>query len=53
MTLPIEKEITHAIFCQQIQGMNLAELKAELIRIHLLYLEEKSDWIKNFKTHQN
>jgi len=38
--LPVEKELTHAVFCQQIQHINLAELKAELERVHLLYLKE-------------
>lgn len=37
-SLPIEKQFTHLVFCQQIQNIDLDTAKQLLSELHLLYL---------------
>ena len=54
-TLPMEKQFTHMVFCQQIQNIDLEAAKQLLTDLHLLYLGQqavfsnimKSDFIGN------
>ena len=36
--LPIEKQLTHTIFCKQIENIDLDQAKQLLTELHLLYL---------------
>lgn len=53
--LPIEKQLTHTIFCKQIENISLDEAKQLLIELHLLYLrqtetmERLAKWSMEFK----
>jgi hypothetical protein len=40
--LPIEKQITHEIFCRQLESLDLVTAKALLIELHLLYLSQQA-----------
>ena len=40
--LPVEKQFTHMIFCQQIQNIDLDSAKQLLTELHLLYLGQQA-----------
>jgi hypothetical protein len=40
--LPVEKQFTHMMFCQQIQSLDLQTAKNLLIQLHLLYLGQQT-----------
>ena len=44
--LPIEKQLTHTIFCNQIQNIDLEAAKQLLIELHLLYLGQQALMVK-------
>ena len=44
--LPIEKQMTHAVFCRQIQNIDLDSAKQLLIELHLLYLGQQAMMVK-------
>jgi acyl-ACP thioesterase len=44
--LPIEKQMTHAVFCRQIQNIDLDSAKQLLIELHLLYLGQQAMFVK-------
>ena len=44
--LPPEKAFTHALFCQQIQNIDLEAAKQLLIELHLLYLGQQALMVK-------
>jgi len=39
--LPIEKQFTHMMFCQNIENIDLDTAKKLLIQLHLLYLGQQ------------
>jgi hypothetical protein len=44
--LPIEKQFTHMMFCQQIQNIDLDTAKQLLVQLHLLYLGQQAVMVK-------
>ena len=44
--LPIEKQFTHMMFCQQIQNIDLDTAKQLLVDLHKLYLGQQAVMIK-------
>ncbi len=44
--LPIEKQFTHMMFCQQIQGIDLEAAKQLLTELHMLYLGQQAVMVK-------
>ncbi len=44
--LPIEKQLTHTIFCNQIQNIDIDSAKQLLIELHLLYLGQQAVFAK-------
>jgi hypothetical protein len=44
--LPLEKQMTHAVFCKQIQNIDIDSAKQLLIELHLLYLSQQSIFVK-------
>ena len=44
--LPIEKQFTHMMFCQQIQNIDLDQAKQLLVQLHLLYLGQQAVMVK-------
>jgi hypothetical protein len=44
--LPIEKQLTHTIFCSQIQNIDLATAKQLLTELHTLYLGQQAVMVK-------
>jgi len=40
--LPIEKQFTHTMFCQQIQNIDLETAKQLLTELHALYLGQQA-----------
>ncbi len=44
--LPIEKQFTHTMFCQQIQSIDLDAAKQLLTELHMLYLGQQAVMIK-------
>jgi hypothetical protein len=44
--LPIEKQFTHMMFCQQIANIDLDAAKQLLTELHLLYLGQQSVMVK-------
>jgi len=44
--LPVEKQFTHTIFCQQIQNIDLDSAKQLLTELHMLYLGQQAVMIK-------
>ncbi len=44
--LPIEKQLTHAIFCSQIANIDLDVAKQLLTELHMLYLGQQAVMVK-------
>lgn len=44
--LPIEKQLTHIMFCQSIENIDLDTAKQLLAQLHLLYLGQQVVMIK-------
>lgn len=44
--LPIEKQFTHMMFCQQIQNIDLDSAKQLLTELHMLYLGQQAVMVK-------
>ena len=44
--LPVEKQFTHTIFCQQIQNISLDQAKQLLTELHALYLGQQAVMVK-------
>ena len=44
--LPIEKQLTHIMFCQNIENIDLNTAKELLAQLHLLYLGQQAVMIK-------
>lgn len=44
--LPVEKQLTHIIFCRQIQNIDLDSAKQLLVDLHLLYLGQQAMMVK-------
>ena len=44
--LPVEKQFTHMMFCQQIQSIDLNSAKQLLIELHMLYLGQQAVMVK-------
>lgn len=44
--LPVEKQFTHTIFCQQIQNIDLDTAKQLLTELHMLYLDQQALMVK-------
>lgn len=44
--LPIEKQLTHTIFCSQIQNIDLDAAKQLLAELHMLYLGQQAIMVK-------
>jgi hypothetical protein len=44
--LPIEKQLTHTMFCSQIQNIDLDSAKQLLVELHRLYLGQQAVMIK-------
>lgn len=44
--LPIEKQLTHIMFCQSIENIDLDTAKQLLAQLHLLYLGQQAVMIK-------
>ena len=44
--LPPEKAFTHALFCQQIQNIDIDAAKQLLVELHLLYLGQQAMMVK-------
>ena len=40
--LPIEKELTHTIFCKQIENIDIHTAKQLLVELHMLYLSQQA-----------
>ena len=40
--LPVEKQFTHTVFCNQIEDINLEQAKELLVELHLLYLGQQA-----------
>jgi hypothetical protein len=44
--LPIEKQFTHMMFCQQIQNIDIDSAKQLLTELHMLYLGQQALMVK-------
>ena len=44
--LPLEKQLTHRMFCQRIEAINLSEAKQLLEDLHMLYLGQQVFLVK-------
>lgn len=44
--LPIEKQFTHMVFCQNIQNIDLDTAKQLLVELHMLYLGQQAIMVK-------
>jgi hypothetical protein len=44
--LPVEKQFTHMMFCQQIQTIDLDAAKQLLTELHMLYLGQQAIMVK-------
>lgn len=44
--LPVEKQFTHMVFCQQIQNIDLDAAKQLLTDLHMLYLGQQAVMVK-------
>lgn len=44
--LPIEKQFTHMMFCQQIANIDLDSAKQLLTELHMLYLGQQAVMVK-------
>jgi hypothetical protein len=44
--LPVEKQFTHMVFCQQIQNIDLESAKQLLTDLHMLYLGQQALMVK-------
>jgi|LauGreDrversion4_2_1035121.scaffolds.fasta_scaffold324713_2 hypothetical protein len=44
--LPVEKQFTHMMFCQQIQSISLDQAKQLLTELHMLYLGQQAVMVK-------
>lgn len=44
--LPIEKQLTHIMFCQTIENIDLDTAKELLAQLHLLYLGQQAVMVK-------
>ena len=44
--LPIEKQFTHMMFCQNIKHIDLDTAKQLLVQLHLLYLGQQAVMVK-------
>ncbi len=44
--LPVEKQFTHMVFCQQIQNIDLEAAKQLLTDLHMLYLGQQALMVK-------
>lgn len=44
--LPMEKQFTHMMFCQQIQNVDLETAKQLLSDLHMLYLSQQAIMVK-------
>lgn len=44
--LPIEKQLTHIMFCQTIENIDLDTAKELLTQLHLLYLGQQAVMVK-------
>lgn len=44
--LPVEKQFTHTMFCQQIQNIDLDAAKKLLAELHHLYLAQQAMMVK-------
>ncbi|MBD2189745.1 hypothetical protein [Pseudanabaena mucicola] len=44
--LPVEKQFTHMVFCQQIQNIDLDAAKQLLADLHMLYLGQQAVMVK-------
>ena len=44
--LPIEKQFTHMMFCQQIQSLDIETARQLLTELHLLYLGQQAVMVK-------
>ena len=44
--LPIEKQFTHMMFCQQIQNIDIDAAKQLLTELHMLYLGQQAVMVK-------
>lgn len=44
--LPIEKQFTHMMFCQQIANIDLDSAKQLLAELHMLYLGQQAVMVK-------
>ena len=44
--LPVEKQFTHMVFCQQIQNIDLESAKQLLSDLHMLYLGQQALMVK-------
>ncbi len=47
--LPPEKAFTHALFCKQIEHIDIDSAKQLLIELHLLYLGQQAMMVKMAK----
>jgi len=44
--LSIEKQLTHQVFCRQLESLDLATAKTLLMELHLLYLGQQAMFTK-------
>jgi len=44
--LPVEKQFTHMMFCQQISNIDLDSAKQLLTELHMLYLGQQTVMVK-------
>lgn len=44
--LPLEKQLTHAMFCSQIERIDLENAKKLLVELHHLYLAQQAMMVK-------
>lgn len=44
--LPVEKQFTHMMFCQQISNIDLDSAKQLLTELHMLYLGQQAVMVK-------
>ena len=49
--LSVEKQLTHQLFCMQLESLDLATAKILLMELHLLYLIQQAMFIKVTKQH--
>ncbi len=47
--LPVEKQLTHKVFCNQIKNIDLPKAKQMLVELHLLYLGQQALMVKTAK----